>query len=218
MQHGTRRAWFSGVAALAVVALAEWWLATGEDEPAHSAVVDAATLAAEQVAAKTDPMGAALEREAAPPPSGDAPSSEAVVEAKPRATFRGRCVAAEDGSPITGCKVVAEGAANDVVSGADGVFAVDVVRDENSVLVFTAAERAGRRLYQGGASPVYGVVDFGDVPLVRGFSITGRVVDASGAGVPDLGVYVIAVSVGDERRDHGCAARNGGAARAHPLR
>lgn len=112
-------------------------------------------------------------------------------------TFRGRCVAAEDGRPLAGCEVKAT-STHVARTADDGTFVVGHPPGESD-LTLSGPQRA-QRIIRPGPVVAGGTYELGDVTLARGFVIMGRVVDANGAPIAGLGVYVHGLGVGADGR------------------
>jgi hypothetical protein len=180
-----------------------WWFRSGRrDLDTPPAAHGAATAAPEPAAVLERPDSGAQPEErasvASPPP---------VLPPKPApdlAHVRGRCVAAESGSPLAGCKVTFRGyPSNDaamarygevhwsdpdpVVTKEDGRFdvAFDPPPPYQHYLDVSCEGRVPRTARWGAIEPGK-VDDLGDVALTSGHAVDGRVVDTTGAPVPDV--------------------------------
>jgi RNA polymerase sigma-70 factor (ECF subfamily) len=195
--------------AAAVVAVAATLFFAGGPPEAGSATPGAGGIvAAATGAAATGSTGGEVPPSAAPPapldrqlasPSG---SGEAGL-----AHLRGRCVAAEDQTPIAGCKARLGGSSREVsdaatlegrrpwhppdpvITGQDGRFdfAFATVPFQNCDLQLSAPSRVVRLGRWSRVAPGQ-VIELGDVPLTKGFDVSGRVVDAQGAPVASVDV------------------------------
>jgi hypothetical protein len=143
-------------------------------------------------------------REAEPAPSEPEPKPGPEL-----AIVRGRCVAAEGGVPLAGCKVTFEGypSNSDVMAKhgpvewtdpepqttvADGRFEFAFVPPPpyQHHLEITCRDRVSRTARWGAFEPGE-VEDLGDVALAFGYMVEGRVVDESGAPVPNASVSFV---------------------------
>lgn len=124
------------------------------------------------------------------------------LTAPPDATivFRGRCLAAESGSPLAGCRVRIErpdrptrdgdfnGFSTELLAAfettADGVFEVACARDvsERILIKLDHHARLGRQRFCDLADAGE-AVDFGDIGMREGTRVSGRVIDQRGAPV-----------------------------------
>ena len=130
------------------------------------------------------------------------PAREAVAVATPvapltTAMVRGRCVAAEDGAPLTGCRVELSAQASDLgnrdqawhppepaVTASDGRFELRAVPPPG--WLFTLQCAADGRATLGRRWPELApgaAIEVGDVPLPSGAVVVGRIVDEAGAAV-----------------------------------
>lgn len=195
------------LAFLVLLGFAYWWLRAGprrdQIPPTTIAAPDApAGPVAELVRPDRDPNTedrAAVESR--PPVSPSQPSSAL-------AHVKGRCVAAETGSPLAGCKVTFQGAPTNsgdmarygevhwtdpepVITSENGRFdiAFEPPPPYQHFLDVLHKNRVPRTARWGAFAPGQ-VEDLGDIALSLGHFVEGHVVDASGSAVADVAVFV----------------------------
>jgi hypothetical protein len=122
-------------------------------------------------------------RDARTPLPTTATDANAAAAAAAFATIRGRCVADEDGRPLAGCKVKGRWVDPESVTGADGRFEVRIALTMFEDVRISADGRVPRRTMWNNPLPKDAVEDLGDVRMVRGFVVRGRVVDETGIGI-----------------------------------
>lgn len=116
---------------------------------------------------------------------------------------RGRCITAEDGQPLAECTVTLD--ARDVVqvvTGGDGVFALHVAGDRYGMRLQIEAKDRVRREGRIGKLDAGQQDDLGDIALLRGFPVTGVVVDAAGKRVAGVLLGVDSSSMGLPHGQH----------------
>ncbi|MBL8895996.1 MAG: sigma-70 family RNA polymerase sigma factor [Planctomycetes bacterium] len=130
------------------------------------------------------------------------------LAARSTPTLRGRCVAAETGHPLARCRIQLRGRAmneqiaamhagapwiapGEILTGADGTFALRIDAPEGweiELLVHREERLLRHALFHIYAPPTSR--DLGDIALLRGQRLAGRVVDSSGAVVADVRVHL----------------------------
>lgn len=148
---------------------------------------------------------------AAAPERVEAPEEPAPDRTQPATSLahvRGRCVSAEDGAPLVGCRVKLGGSGRNQTdlalqgpvdwkdpeersTGADGRF--DIAFDPPSGFQFGLDVQAdGRvpRTGRWGRIEKQAILDLGDIRLQRGFRVRGRVTDDTGIAVARVPVYL----------------------------
>lgn len=121
------------------------------------------------------------------------------------ARFTGRCLAAENGTPLADCTVKL-GESSPVVArtGPDGTFDFRTELDKSgrTSLRIDAAGRVPREGDFGGLRDG-ATEELGDIPMQRGFVVTGRVVDQDGNGVTGNNVLVFGIDSRLRAGQHG---------------
>jgi len=204
--------WRGRIVALLLLCVAVGWFLRGDGgnvapPPTHDVASSARPPAVLEATRAANPNDGATrtDRDAAAPE----PELPSEPDGEGVGTFRGRCVAAEDGRPLAGCEVKAT-SKHVTVTAADGTFVVGHPPGWSD-LTISGPQRA-RRLIRPGPVVAGTTYELGDVTLARGFPITGRVVDANGAPVADLGVYVLGLGVGPDGRHESTGAEGGSGA------
>lgn len=212
-----------GMAGIALVGAA-WWgyeqvpLVPPRSEAATPLVEHAKTPAAPAVAAESRPEATSREAMLAPEPSVEpeaAPAETAAAEAAPLEPGRvaARFVDAV-GAPLEGVSFdcLGHGTSASATSGADGraELTADAWRQERGQRIDVRALREGSSTVILSATVRGGeLTHLGDVVLVPGITLTGRVVDPEGIGIEGARVGVAPADLGhgesgslDEERDH----------------
>jgi hypothetical protein len=186
------------------------WLARSDRGGAslpHQVEAPAAPARTEEVADVLPDRPVQAEREVREAePASSEPQAEPGLDL---AVVRGRCVSAEQGAPIAGCKVTFEGwpSNSDVMAkhgpvdwtdpepqttGADGRFEFAFVPPPpyQHHLEITCRDRVSRTARWHAFEPGQ-VEDLGDVKLALGYPVEGRIVDEAGAAVPNASVSLV---------------------------
>jgi hypothetical protein len=200
MTIGTRR-WFSVIALVAIASCA-WWLFLTDDIALPTARPTTAAPQDPQRIPAAEPAELAKQRTAVPTAANEQLAGGDPLAAGPpmvpsgnMARFTGRCLAAENGTPLADCTVKTDESGSVVArTGPDGTFDFHTELDKSG--------RRGLRIDAIGRAPREGdfeglrdgdTEDLGDIPMQRGFVVTGRVVDPDGKGVTGNNVIVFGI-------------------------
>lgn len=188
--------------AVVLLAAAGLWLATDRGDRAPSAAPAAPAAAARPVAEGAPRSVAETKRpRTRPAEEAAAPASVPPETAPPRRAdgvrLTGRIVETS-GAPIPGASVRVGYGGRAVPTGGDGRFSVafPMARDADVALLQFAAPGRAMRVVE---KPVArgADADLGDVALAAGGTVSGRVVDDAGSGVPNAWIVVTTVPVED---------------------
>ena len=123
--------------------------------------------------------------------------AEAASDESLRLTLTGRCIAAENGTPLQGCLILfrdeEHNRALQVDTGVDGKF---LVRNTACAMACIDVRGEGRMPLQGHFPVKEPLTDLGDIELQLGHEVRGSVVDSNGNGIAAMHV-----SAGYFRRD-----------------
>ncbi|HEX6812339.1 MAG TPA: sigma-70 family RNA polymerase sigma factor [Planctomycetota bacterium] len=166
--------------AIAATALVTFTWANWTSHAPRAPMAAAANRPAEPAAnATTSPASLAIERQLVATATQDPPPRTQDPTPPAKRGVRGRLVAAEDNSPIAGATVTFSSAREQVSSGPDGRFALaSEIKDSRDRMCWF---RSPGRVTRWCESTTALDVDLGDVPLVLGYTVQGRVVDEHGA-------------------------------------